>query len=81
MVGAQSPEWVAHTGYKGKHCEMPVKCEEEVSREGIEVWKRSLSETINLLRHEGTHLASNPLYTSNLQGLDALVEQLVESYS
>ena len=59
MVGALSPEWVAHTGYKGKGQEIVPQKEEEIPKDDVELWRRSLSETINLLRNEKPHFAAN----------------------
>jgi hypothetical protein len=33
MIGALSPEWVAHTGIKTRNQDIPTKCEEEFPRE------------------------------------------------
>ena len=69
MVGALSPEWVAHTGYKGKGQEIIPQKEEEIPKDDVDLWRRSLSETINLLRNEKPHFASNTVSTSSQANL------------
>ena len=57
MIGNLSPEWVARTNNKAsKHDRM--KGEEEPKEIDMDAFKRSLSETINLLKNEHSHFTS-----------------------
>lgn len=81
MVGALSPEWVAHTGNKVKQYDIQPKNEEEISKEDVNVWKKNISETISLLRNEGSRIFESFSNSKTLIGIDNLTEQLISSYS
>lgn len=78
MVGALSPEWVAHTNNKIKHCEIPTKCEEELHKEELELMKKSICESISLLRNDGAQLSSLSFDNGTLNmSMDVAIEQLL----
>ena len=59
MIGSLSPEWVAHTN--NKHLprnDHHIRGDEIPRQIDMQAFKKSLSETINLLKNENSHFTS-----------------------
>lgn len=72
MIGNLSPEWVAHTNNKATRNDHILRAEEEGRSIDMEAFKRSLSETINLLKNENSHFKSTSYDNlGDIEGVEA----------
>jgi phage-related protein len=78
MIGNLSPEWVAHTNNKASKNDHMLKIDEEYKEMDMEAFKKSLSETINVLKNENSHFTSTSF--DNVGDVEAIsIEELIKN--